>query len=154
MKANQIGELFRWGEALRSCRERRHLKQTQIAQRLGVSPATISRFEQSPTTVDLLIRYLDAVGADLVELHAVLGGAAPQEEDLRAQMERVERRLDRLEGDRLDRAARALSRSRMLDTIDSLQSLPSHGSLAELLEQLRQKKSIANESKAISDTQD
>ena len=62
------------GPALKALRESRGLKQSDVARAIGRSEPNVSRLERAganPQAASLLA-YLEAVGADLVDLHAEL----------------------------------------------------------------------------------
>ncbi len=61
---------------LAELRKRAGLRQADVAERMGVSKGRISHIEHNgPATVDLLARYLDAIGGRLEITAAFDGGA-------------------------------------------------------------------------------
>jgi len=95
------------GSALQRLRERRGLKQAQVAERLGRSIQTISRLEQAGANpqASSLVRYLDAIGATLSDLDTELRAADPLDEAVRDVDQRLvdEPELRRLAKEMLER---------------------------------------------------
>ena len=66
------------GEALARLRKRSGLTQKDIAEAMEITVSSVSRFEQPEVNPQWskLIRFLDAVGCDLEDLHAELTGGS------------------------------------------------------------------------------
>lgn len=63
-----------FGPALRLLRSRRHLKQTEVSEKSGLTKAMLSAYETGKNTPSLasLMAYLRAVGTDFAELQGAL----------------------------------------------------------------------------------
>ena len=74
------------GPALQRLRKSRGLTQRQLAARLGRSPQNVSRIEQygSNPFLGTMLKYLDALGCSLTELHVELTAMAAEEGDGKA----------------------------------------------------------------------
>ncbi len=82
--------------ALRALRRRQGFQQGEVAERMGRSPATVSRLEQDGVNPQwrTLLRYLDAIDVTLDELVAELSRPGDVPDALDEQLEREAKRLE------------------------------------------------------------
>ena len=80
----RVEHLAGFGEVLKELRWRARMKQVDVCRATGMTAPQVSRYENGHEmpTVESLVKYLAAVGADLCDLQAVLAGKAvpPPEE--------------------------------------------------------------------------
>ena len=114
------------GPALKRLRKAAGLPANRLAARIRRSGANVSRIERSGSNPKLssLLRYLDAVGADLGDLHAELRESGDPLDDAVAA---VDRRI------REDAAYRQLARS-MLERFGGPEPPPALRALADLID--------------------
>ncbi len=82
--------------ALRALRRRQGFQQSEVAERMGRSPATVSRLEQDGVNPQwqTLVRYLEAIDATLTELDAELSRRDDTPDALDHQLEQEAKRLE------------------------------------------------------------
>jgi transcriptional regulator with XRE-family HTH domain len=99
-KSQRTARLQQVGKELRDARKAAELKQDDVAQRIGVSPITVSRWERGAQEMSFgdFKRYMEAIGApDFVfELYDPANDKASADQSLAAQLKRRRREASRL----------------------------------------------------------
>lgn len=83
-----IEHLENLGEALRELRWEARMKQVEVCRATGLTAPQVSRYEngRETPTVESLVKYLVAVGADFADLQRVLAGEEAVETSSRRQV--------------------------------------------------------------------
>ncbi len=118
------------GPALKAMRKARRLKQFEVAQKIGRSEPSISRLERAGSNpqVSNLLSYLDALGANLLDLHHQLTHRDPVSLVLEQQVAQGEQRL------RVEPAYRQMARD-LIERFGGTDLPPGLRALAGLLDE-------------------